>query len=570
VTTVKASEETGIARHVPAAGWLRTYDRAWLRADVVAGVTAAAVVIPQAMGYATVAGLPVEIGLYTCIFPMLVYALFGGSRRLSFSTTSTIMALTALAIASVSDGSGTALSIATTLTLMVGVLLVVFRLLRLGWMLEAVSEATLIGLKVGVGLTIIADQLPKLLGITPADGGFFEDARNALDMLPEVNTATLLLSLVTMAGLFAIRRWSPTAPGPLIALAGGIALVAFTQITERGVTTITQVPTGLPTLALPATDHLETLLPFALAIAFMSYLESISAARTARHPDDPPLDNNQEFVASGLAGIFGALFQTAPPGGGFSQTQVNATAGARTQLSELVTALLAVAVALFLAPILSNLPQATLGSLVVVSVLGLINVDELRRLGTIDPIEAVVAGVTAFFALAFNLLVGVVVGVFLTLYFVLRALNHPVIVELRRPPGGGELERAREGDRQVPGMLVLRIEGGLYTLNVRGVQAGILERASSMDPPPKVVLLDVGGTADTSVTVMDVMAETDHVLRRSGSGLWVANIPTRAEEKARRAAMWEEWSGEGKLHPSVTSAVAAFEQRHGTGKAPRE
>ena len=559
MTIQRASEETGIARFVPTLGWLRQYDRTWLGADLLAGATAAAVVIPQAMGYATVAGLPVEIGLYTCIFPMLIYALLGTARRLSFSTTSTIVALTGLAITTANPSSTDLVSTATTLTLMVGVLLIVFRLIRLGWMLEAVSEATLAGLKVGVGLTIIADQLPKLLGIPSTESDFFGDVWHAIEQIPQANPATGLIGGLTIAVLLVIRAWKPTFPGPLLALAVGIGLVEFTGVTDRGVATIPEVPTGLPLPAIPPFEHLEALLPFALAIALMSYFETVTAGRIARQPDDPPIDNDQEYIATGVATIVGAFFHTVPPAGGFSQTQVNTNAGARTQLSELVTVVLAVAVALFLAPVLGDLPEATLGAIVVVAVLGLIKVDEMRRLGAIDPLEFWVAAITAFFALAFNLLVGVLVGVSLTIYFVLRTLNHPVVVELKRSPTGDELLPARDGDEAIPGMLVLRIEGGLYTLNVRGVQTQILERAS-VEPHPEVVLLDVGGTADTSVTVMDVMAETDHILERQGSTLWVASIPTRALEKARRTELWEHWSEKGKIHATVMAAVAAFEE----------
>jgi high affinity sulfate transporter 1 len=540
--------------------WLRGYDRAWLGSDLIAGATAAAVVIPQAMGYATVAGLPVEIGLYTCIFPMLVYAVVGGSRRLSFSTTSTIAALTGLALIQVEANSGSeALSAVATLTFLVGLTLIVFRVIGLGWLVESVSEATTAGLKLGIGLTIVADQLPKVLGIPPAEGGFFADLRNVVEMLPDSNGATFLLSVVTLAVLLAMRRWWPKFPGPLLALAGGIGLIVFTGISERGVSTIGEVPTGLPFPTFPSFPDVEALLPFALAIALMSYLESMTASRVARQSEDPPLDNNQEYVASGVAGVVGSLFQTMPAGGGMSQTQVNTNSGAKTQLSLLVTGALAVAVALFLAPVLSDLPNATLGVIVIFSVLGMLRLAELKRIGTIDSLELWVAGITAFFALAYNLLIGVIFGVILTLYFVLRTLNHPVVVELRRAPSSRELLPAREGDEAIPGMLILRIEGGLYTLNVREAQSRILEETAAADHPPDVVLLDAGGTADTSVTVIDVIGETDHMLERQGSTLWIANIPTRAEEKARRSELWDQWSGKGKIHATVAAAVASFE-----------
>jgi high affinity sulfate transporter 1 len=543
-------------------GFLRGYDRSWLTGDLIAGATAAAVVIPQAMGYATVAGLPVEIGLYTCIFPMIVYALLGGSRRLSFSTTSTIVALTGLALTTAGvDGSAEAVPTVATLTLMVGVSLFLFRLIRLGWMIEAVSEAVVAGLKFGVGLTIIADQLPKLLGIDAAEGGFFADVGHAFTNLGDAVPATMVISSVTIVGLLALKRWVPKVPGPLIAVAGGIALAAFSRITDRGVELIPEVPTGLPLPALPGFDHFETLLPFALAIALMAYFESVTAARIARKPEDPRLDNDHEYIAVGAATVVGSLFQTVPPAGGFSQTQVNTNAGAKTQLSELVTAILAIVVALVLAPVLSDLPEATLGAIVVVSVLGLISFEEFGRFWRIDRLELVIAAVTAAFALIFNLLVGTVVGVILTFYFVLRALNHPQVSELVRPEGSHELFPARPGDEPIPGLLVLRVEGGLYTLNVRRVQDEIYRRFEERDPPPDVVLLDVGATVDTSVTVMDAMLEVNQHLERQESVLWIASIPERAEEKARRVDLWDEWVAAGRIHRSANEAVDAFERR---------
>ena len=436
-----------VERVVPAAGWLRAYPRGWLRGDLLAGTTAAAVVIPQAMGYATVAGLPVEIGLYTCIAPMVVYAFLGGSRRLSISTTSTIVALTGLALVAVDAPGEDPVGTATTLTLLVGVVLFLFRLIRLGWIVEAVSEAVLIGLKWAVALTIIADQLPKLLGTTSADGGFVEDVGHALTQLDDASVVTVGLSAATIAGLLAIKRATPRVPGPLVAIAVGLILVVPFGLDAHGLAVIPSVPTGLPIPALPPLDHLEELTPFALAIALMAYFESITAARIARKLDDPPLDNDQEYVAVGAATIAGAFFQTVPPAGGFSQTQVNTAAGAHSQLSELVTATCAIAIALVLAPVLNDLPQATLGAIVVVAVLGLMSVPDMARLWRIDRVEFVTAVITGSAALATDLLVGVLVGVLMTFYLLLRAVNHPVVVELRRPPGGASSPRRARATR---------------------------------------------------------------------------------------------------------------------------
>jgi SulP family sulfate permease len=325
---------------------------------------------------------------------------------------------------------------------------------------------------------------------------------------------------------------------------------------------IPDVPTGLPLPALPALDHTTVLLPYAIVIAVMSYFETVTAARISRQPDDPPLNNNHECTSAGVATLAGAFFQTVPPAGGFSQTQVNTNAGARSQLSQLITAGWAVMIALLLAPLLGDLPEATLGAIVVIAVSGLISIPELVRLWRVAPLELAVAVVTAVAALAFNLLVGVIVGVALTFYLVLRVLNHPVIVELRRSPYSGELEPAREGDEAVPGMLILRIEGGLYTLNIHRVQAEIYARLAASDPPPRVVLLDVASIGDLSITVMDVISETDRQLAKQDTSLWLAALPTRALAKAERTAAWDAWIAAGRLHRTVDAAVAAH--RSGT------
>jgi MFS superfamily sulfate permease-like transporter len=286
----------------------------------------------------------------------------------------------------------------------------------------------------------------------------------------------------------------------------------------------------------------------------------MTAARIARTVDEPPLDDNRELVAGGLAAMVGSLFQTLPPAGGFSQTQVNSAAGARTQLSEVVTGLLAAAVALFLGPVLSDLPQAVLAAVVIVAVSGLVDVTAFQRLWRFDRLEFLVAVATAAAALAFDLLVGVVVGIALTIYLVFRSLNHPVVVEMRRDPASGELAPARDRDLPVPGLLVLRVEGGIYTLNVRHVQEEVMRRVAAEDRDVRVLVIDAGGTSDTSVTVMDVLAETDQVLERQGVMLWVAALPEKAKQKARRMDKYDDWVTKGKIHRTVAGAVANYEQ----------
>jgi sulfate permease, SulP family len=546
--------------------WRRGYERSWLGPDVLAGVTTGCVVIPQAMGYASVADLPVQVGLATCVVPMLVYALLGGSRRMSVSTTSTIVALTGAGIDQAGLLGGRPedrVATATTLTAMVGLALLVASVLRMGFLVDAVSETVIVGLKVGVGLTIAAGQLPALLGYTTDADGFFREVGAALRHLDDVDGWTLGIAATTIGVLLAGRRWHLPVPAPLLALVLGIGAVVVFDADDHGVALIAEVPRGLPTPALPPADHLGDLAPYAIAIALMAFLETASVGRATREVDDPPIDDSRELATIGIASTLGACCQAVPAAGGFSQSLVNSSAGARTQLSELVTVALAVLTAFLLAPVLSDLPAPTLAAIVLVAVLGLIDPGELIRVARIDRGEFLLALATGIVALLTNLLVGVAFGVAITFFLVLHRLDHPELVELRRVPGHDDrLLPARAGDPPIPGLLVVRIDGGLYTMNVRRVQRELVARVEACTPLPAVLLVDVGRTADTSTTVLHAFAELDRELTARGTELWAARVPERAVAKIRRTAIWETFVAAGRVHDTVEGAVAAFERDH--------
>jgi len=299
------------------------YQRQWLRGDVLAGLAAGAVVIPQAMAYATVAGMPVQFGLYTCMLPLVVYAFIGGSRTASMSTTSTVATLTASTMlgAGIVAGSPDAASELITLTLLVGVILLAARLVKLGSIVENINRATLIGLKAGVGLTIVASQLPKLLGVAPDPNhdGFFRVLWSALSQVGDAHVVTVGLTVVSIAILILMGYATPRIPGPLVIAALGIVAAAFGGLSSMGVKLIPAVPQGLPIPGWPAFDHVAQLIPGALAIAMMAFLETVSAARGIRRSEDPQLDPDRELTARGLAAVLGSFFHTLPPSAGFSQ-----------------------------------------------------------------------------------------------------------------------------------------------------------------------------------------------------------------------------------------------------------
>jgi sulfate permease, SulP family len=558
----------GWPRRLVAATPFGGYRRAWLRSDLVGGVATGCVVVPQAMAYATIADLPVQVGLYTCMVPMAVYALIGGSRLLSVSTTSTIATLTAstMVAAGVASGSDDALSDLATLVLLVGVILLGFRLLRLGPLVDNISEAIVIGLKVGVGLTVASGQLPKLLGVPsdPDADNFVSNVAAALRELDQVSWTTIALSAVAIAAMLVLARVAPRVPAPLVVVAAGIAVVVLFAVDEHGIALIAEVPTGLPAPRLPSFDSVDGLLPGAFAIALMAYLETVSVARAVRRPGDPPIDNDHELVANGSAALAGSFFGALPPAGGFSQTAVNESSGSKSQLSELVTVGLAVAAALFLGPVLDDLPEAILASIVFVAVIGLIKPAEIAFLARFDRLELAVAAVTALVGLTAGLLVAVGVGVVLNLLIVLRELNHPDVDELRPLVGGdGSLVPSSDGDAgpPVPGLLVLRVGAPLYTANVRTVQRTVIDRVVGAGRPVHVVVMDSTVVGRLTVTVLEVGRELDEQLAEAGVELWISSLPPRALEQAHEAPRWAEMAAAGRFHPTATEAVADFRRR---------
>ena len=548
---------------VPALGWLPQYRRAWLTKDVVGGLAAGSVVIPQAMAYASIADLPAEVGLYTCMVPMVVYALLGGSRTLSVSTTSTVAVLTGstLLTAGVAASSDDPARDLATLTLLVGVILIGARLLRLGALIDNISEATLTGIKIGVGLTVAAGQLPKLLGIAgdPDATAFIAEVRGVIDDLGDISWTTVALSAVTIALLLGLSRLVPQVPGPLVAVVLGIVLVAVWSIDEHGVALIAPVPSGLPTPVAPSLDHIGDLLGGAFAIAIMCFLETASVAGSVRRPDEPAIDNDQELAANGASCVLGALFRAMPSAGGFSQTAINQRAGAVTQLSGLVTAVLAVACALFLGGVLSDLPQATLGCMVVVAVLGLIRPSDLRRLWRLDRLSFWCAVVTAVSGLLLGLLPAVLIGVLVTLFLVLRELDRVGITELQPTIDGDDVRPAGVATRPVPGLLVVRYDAPLYTANVRRAHRQVLAAVDAA--APDTLVIDCTALGMAPITVMDQFADLERELAARHVRFWVAALPPRSLATARLTPRWDELASAGRLFPTALAAIREFDHR---------
>ena len=501
-------------------GWVRGFRAEWLRADIPAGVTTAAVVIPQAMAYATIAGLPVEVGLYTAIVPLVVYALVGTSRPLSVTTTSTIAALTAVALASAgAETSDDAIRAVTTLAVLTGAILLVAGALKLGFLADFISLPVLAGFKAGTGLLIISGQLGKAFGIEQSGDNFFQKTRSAISHLPDADGRTTLLAGFTLVLLLALGRWAPRAfPGALVAVALGIVLSSLLDLEEKGVAVVGPVPAGLPGLELPDLGLLEALLPAAVGIALMSFVESIAAARAFVRPDDVDLDANRELLALGAANAGSGFFRGLPTGGGLSQTAVNDAAGARTPLAGAVTAGVALLTVLFLTGLFEDLPQASLAAVVIVAAAGLVDVEAIRALGRIRGSAIVIASATVLGVLLFGVLDGVLIGVILSMLGLVAGLNRPDIVV-----------HAHSGNE-----LVALIEGPVYFANVGYVHTRLLDLVDSAPVRPRTLVVDLVAVADTDVTTLLRVPALERDLSARNIGLRFANVEPRLLELARR------------------------------------
>lgn len=527
---------------------LSGYRRTWLGSDLLAGLAAGAVVVPQAMAYATIANLPVEVGLYTCIVPMAVYALLGGSRAMSVSTTSTIATLTAttLVSAGITSESGdapSALGSLMMLTLLVGLILLLARLLRLGSLVENISQATVLGLKIGVGATVAVGQLPKLLGETEnvSGHGFLRSLAAVGEALASANGATIALSVGSILALVLLKRLAPAVPGSLVVVLAGILLVWLAHIDDAGVALIDPVPSGLPIPGLPDLSQAAALVPGALAIAVMAFLESAAVARGIRRTSEPQIDSDQELFATGAANVVGSFFTAMPAAGGFSQSAVNQSAGAKSQISSLVTVALAVLVALFLGPVLSLLPQATLAAMVFVAVAGLVDIPELARWWSLSRRDFWMAVVVAVVGLSAGLLLAVAVGVVLTLLLVLRELNIPKVEQI--------------GERGTA--VALHLGRGMYTANALANERTIVAMATQRTAPTDAVILDVERIEFLTVTVLDALEDLDRELAGHGIALHLAQMAPEATATAERTAWFRALESQGRVHPTVADGLAA-------------
>ncbi len=510
------------------------------RLDVIAGLTAAAVVLPKAMAYATVAGLPVAVGLYTAFTPMIIYALLGSSRVLSVSSTTTLAILAGAQLdLAVPDGDPAKLiTVTATLTALVGAMLLIARLMRLGFVANFISAPVLTGFKAGIGFVIVLDQVPKLIGIHIAKQGFFRDLFSIAHHLPETSVMTLAVAAATLVALIGMERLLPHSPAPLVAVGGGIAAVWFFGLQAQGVSIVGLIPRGLPSLTMPDPSLIEQLLPGALGIALMSFTETIAAGRAFARPDEPSIDANRELIATGIGNLAGALLGAMPAGGGTSQTAVVRAAGGRSQTASWVTAGTAAATMLLLAPLLGLLPNATLAAVVIVYSIGLIQPAEflnIRRVRTMEFRWAIIAAVGV---LLFGTLKGIVVAIIMSLIGLASQVAYPRVSVIGRKRGADvlrPLSPEHPDDETFEGLLIVRPEGRLFFVNAQYVAEQI--GALVAQHKPRVLAVDMSRVPDVEYSALQMLIESEKRATDRGAVVWLVGLNPGALEVVRNAGL---------------------------------
>ena len=511
-----------------------------LRFDVVAGLTAAAVVLPKAMAYATVAGLPVAVGLYTAFIPMVIYALLGSSRVLSVSSTTTlaILAGTELALA-VPDGDLAKLVTATaTLTALVGAMLVLARLMRLGFVANFISTPVLTGFKAGIGLVIVLDQVPKLLGIHITKQGFFVDLLSVAHHIPGTSLITLAVTAATFAILIGMERRWPHSPAPLVAVGGAIAASWFFGLQALGVSTVGLIPQGFPALTLPDLALIQQLAPGAIGIALMSFTETIAAGRAFARPGDPLIDANRELIATGAANLGGALLGAMPAGGGTSQTAVVRSVGGQSQKASLVTAGAAAATMLLLAPLLGLMPHATLAAVVIVYSVGLIQPGEFLAIRKVRTMEFRWALIACAGVLVFGTLNGIVVAIIVSMIGLASQTAHPRVSVIGRKRGTDvlrPLSPEHPDDETIEGLLIVRPEGRLFFVNAQYVADQI--NALVAQYQPRVLALDLSRVPDLEYSALQMLMEGEKRATERGAVVWLVGLNPGVLEGVRQAGL---------------------------------
>jgi len=544
--------------------WLRRYDRQSLPADAIAGVTIWALMVPQAMAYAGIAGVPVQNGLYVMPLAVVGYALFGSSRHLFVGPSATVATLsgsTVAVVATASTGSGEYVALTCALTLMVGVIYVAGGLARMGFVSRFFARPVLEGFIVGLGLYIAIGQLPKVVGIEKPSGDTLAVLAKTIADVGSWEWTTVAVGVAGLVALFALARFAPTLPGVIIVVALAVLAVPALDLQDHGVAIVGDVPTGFQFVSLSSvsTSDLVDLLPGALAIVIVGLAQSLAIAKNYAAKYHYPVDANREMLGYGAANIGAGALQGYTVTGGLSPSATAERVGAKSPVAFLVTALMTLLTILVLAGVFKNLPEAILGAIVIWAVSGMINFGRVTQYWRAQSLEFWAALGALLGVVLIDILPGVAIGVALSFILLIHTIDHPHIASLGRSSDGSRYTDLEDdpGSTPIPDVLIHRFEAELIFANADLFQDDLLARIRAAESPPATVVLDFVAVSQVDVTGAQTLRSVHDTLDARGIRLIVARARKTVRDSLRHSGAVDVL-GEDNLVPNVDRALEAI------------
>jgi len=545
-------------RVLPITNWLGNYQRPDLRSDLAAGLTIAAMLIPQGMAYALLAGLPPEIGLYASTLPVLAYAIFGTSRQLAVGPVAIVSLLTASALSPLYEqGTAGYVSAAALLAIMVGLVHLVLGVGRLGFIVNFLSHSVLVGFTAAAAIIIGFSQVKHILGVSiDRKDHFYETVIDVAKALGDTHGVTLALGAGSIAALLGIKRIAPRIPGALIIVIATTAIAAGANLADDGVSTVGSIPDSLPAFGLPDINGglVGELVVTALVITMVGFMESIAVAKVYARRHRYEVEPNQELVALGMANVTSGVFGGYPVTGGFSRTAVNDTAGARTPLASIITALLVLVSIAFFTPLFTNLPKAALGAIIIVAVINLIDIAEMRHIATVKRSDTVGMGVAFVGTLAVGIELGILIAVVASMLVVFARMSRPHTAVLGRIPDTTSYRNIIRFPEavQAAGVRVIRIDAALSFVNSQYVKRLLLAEADPSDGRRRVVL-DCSGINDIDATGAETLSDIITEFAESPVELHLCDVKGPVRDVLHRSGLWDELGG--RIHATPHQAV---------------
>jgi sulfate permease, SulP family len=549
-------------------GWkrLREYRLAWLRGDLIAGITVAAYLIPQCMAYAELAGVQPIAGLWAILPPMLIYSLLGSSPQLSIGPESTTAVMTATAIAPlVARDSSHYGSLSSLLALLVGIVCCLGAFARLGFLADLLSKPILVGYMAGVAVIMIVGQLGKMSGISLKAASLWGQVREFCDRWSEIHPPTLMLGVCVLIFLLLVQRRFPNAPGPLLAVLLATVAAYLFHLNDRGIAVIGEIPAGLPSPSLPggfSAGQIISLLSAAIGIALVGYSDNVLTARAFAARNGYRINANQELLALGAANIGNGLMQGFPVSSSGSRTAIGDSLGSRSQIFSLVAFAIVILVLLWLRPLLSLFPKAALGAIVIYAALRLIELSEFQRLKHFKSSEFRLALITLFGVLATDILAGVGIAVGLSVLDLFARLMRPHDAVLGEVPHLAGLHDIEDwpGATTIPGLVIYRYDAPLCFANAENFRKRAIEAIEAETTPVEWFVLNTDAVLEIDITAVDMLKELHRELIARKITFALARVKHDLYLQLRRAGLIDEIGAE-RIYPTLHAAIGAFKNR---------